>query len=148
MGPIRNPNWRTSRMRVTLSYQWLTLKWSATLVHWSKYDAMYCTCMHRHNPDKQFKRSALKMDLYAGLYICRSILILFFFSFWLVIKHMPKNVRMWFSFHKSKHRYYNVKLLQYELFWMNLTRLSCQKGINFGKLYFRGLSCKKEKKKD
>jgi hypothetical protein len=35
---------------------------------------------------------------------------------------------------------YNVKLLQYELFWMNLTRLSCQKRINFGKLYFRGLS--------
>ena len=26
---------------------------------------------------------------------------------------------------------------------MNLTRLSCQKSINFGKLYFRGLSCKK-----
>jgi hypothetical protein len=50
---------------------------------------------------------------------------------------------MWFNFHKSKHRYYNVKLLQYELFWMNLTRLSCQKCINFGKLYSRGLSCKK-----
>jgi len=27
---------------------------------------------------------------------------------------------------------------------MNLTRLSCQKRINFGKLYFRGLSCKKK----
>ena len=59
-----------------------------------------------------------------------------------------KNVRMWFNFHKSKHRYYNVKLLQYELFWMNLTRLSCQKRIKFGKLYSRGLVVKRKRKKE
>jgi hypothetical protein len=91
------------------------------------YDAYVCSALPHFSTNDSF-----------ALYKARHIILV-----WLVIKHMPKNVRMWFNFHKSKHRYYNVKLLQYELFGMNLTRLSCQKRINFGKLYFQGLSCKK-----